>query len=446
MYLIGLDIGTTTICAALTQRETGKLIKTVTLKNDSFIHSDKDFEKIQDPEKIINIVKSALLELTDAGGDIAAIGVTGQMHGIVYCDASGAHISPLYIWQDGRGNEGFKDTSYCGYINEITGYKTASGFGLVTHFYNAVNGLVPENARKFCTIHDYAVMRLCSLSQPLVHASDAASFGLYDLKNNRFDTDAVSLLGLDAGTLPNVTAKTVFAGKTSANFLPEGIPVTVALGDNQASFLGSVKSPKDSILVNMGTGSQISVMTRNVIETPVGEIRPFLENSYLFVGCSLCGGRAYQILESFFKDCAVLFGLDGNDFGSLFPLMDKLSEKAFELSDPLSVSCEFCGTREEPHKRACIKDLTAANFTPAQLICGVLRGTVAELYDMYDKCRPRLGVTPQKLVGSGNGIRKSAVWQKLFEEKFGMELSVSENKEEAACGAAVFARKALTDY
>lgn len=445
MYLIGLDIGTTTVCAALTQRETGKLIKTVTLKNDSFIHSDKDFEKIQDPEKIIDIVKNALSDLTDGCKNIAAIGVTGQMHGIVYCDASGAHISPLYIWQDGRGNESFKDIAYCGYINEITGHKTASGFGLVTHFYNAVNGLVPKNARKFCTIHDYAVMRLCSLSEPLVHASDAASFGLYDLENNRFDTDAVSLLGLDTGILPNVTAKTVFAGKTSVDFLPKGIPVTTAIGDNQASFLGSVKSPEDSILVNMGTGSQVSVMTQNVFDPPAGEIRPFLEDSYLFAGSSLCGGRAYQILESFFKDCAVLFGLDGNDFGSLFPQMDRLSENAFELFDPLCVSCEFCGTRKDPQKRASLNNLSADNFTPTQLVCGVLRGTVAELYDMYEQCRPYLTVTPERLVGSGNGIRKSGVWQKLFEEKFGMELTVSENKEEAAYGAAVFARKALTD-
>lgn len=443
MYLIGLDIGTTTISAVLIVRKTGELKKSVTLKNDSLIKSDKSFEKIQNPEKILGIVKTALSQLTDDYRDIEAIGVTGQMHGIVYCGDGKNHLSPLFIWQDGRGNEKYKDTTYCEYINEKTGYKTASGFGLATHFYNVVNELVPKDARKLCTIHDYVVMHLCGLDKPLVHSSDAASFGIYDLENNCFDTKALSALGIDTGILPTVTAKTVFAGKTAVNFLPKGIPVTVAIGDNQASFLGSVKNPEDSILVNMGTGSQVSVMTEKAVETPVGEIRPFLDDTYLFVGCSLCGGRAYQILESFFKDCATLFGLERNDNESLFPQMDKLSEKAFSLSDRLRVHSVFCGTREEPEKRGAIVNLSPDNFTPAQLICGVLRGTVTELYNMYDKCRPFLNVQPKMLVGSGNGIRKSVVWQKLFEEIFGMELTVSENKEEAAYGAAVFAQKAL---
>ncbi|HZK21876.1 MAG TPA: hypothetical protein VFC76_06335, partial [Oscillospiraceae bacterium] len=82
-------------------------------------------------------------------------------------------------------------------------------------------------------------------------------------------------------------------------------------------------------------------------------------------------------------------------------------------------------------------------FTPEHFICGVLKGTVLELYDMYDKCHPYLTTKPKRLMGSGNGIRKSSVWQKLFEEQFCMALTVSENKEEAAYGAAVFSLKAL---
>ncbi|OQA49096.1 MAG: Glycerol kinase [Firmicutes bacterium ADurb.Bin300] len=445
MFTIGLDIGTTNICVAMTEMETRRLVKTVTLKNDSFVVGEKPFQKMQDPEKIFGIVKKALSELMNTNTDIGAIGVTGQMHGIVYCDKSGKHVSPLFTWQDCSGNEAFMGTTYCGYINKKTGYKTASGFGLVTHFYNTLNGITPLNSYKFCTIHDYIVMRLCALKEPLVHISDAASFGIYDLVNNRFDFNSLDRLGLDSDILPNVTEKTVFAGKTNVDFLPKGIPVTVAIGDNQASFLGSVKSPPDSVLVNMGTGSQISVMTELVTCPSSGEIRPFLENTYLFVGSSLCGGRAYQILESFFKDCRVLFGLPENDDESLFPSMDKLSEKAFELSNPLLVGCEFCGTRENPDKRGVIENIGVDNFTPAHLICGVLRGTVNELFEIFESYRPYLTSQPKRLIGSGNGIRKSAVWQKLFEERFNMKLTVSENKEEAAYGASVFANKAFNN-
>ncbi len=443
MFSIGLDIGTTTICAAMTETKTGRPVKTVTLKNDSFVTGDKPFRKIQDPEKIFDIVKKALSELMYISKDIDAIGVTGQMHGIVYCDKGGKHISPLYTWQDCCGNEAYKGTTYCGYINEQTGYKTASGFGLVTHFYNTVNKAIPENAHKICTIHDYIVMRLCALKEPLVHVSDAASFGIFDLVNNRFDLNSLDRLCLDSGILPAVTEKTVFAGKTKVDFLPKAIPVTVAIGDNQASFLGCVKTPHDSVLVNMGTGGQISVMTQQVTCPTSGEIRPFLENTYLFVGSSLCGGRAYQVLESFFNGCRVLFGLPENDDESLFPTMDELSEKALSLSNPLTVGCEFCGTRENPDKRGVIKNICVDNFTPAHLISGVLRGTVNELYEIFDKYRPFLTNQPKRLVGSGNGIRKSVIWQKLFEERFNMKLTVSENKEEAAYGASVFAQRAL---
>ncbi len=443
MYLIGLDIGTTTVSAVLVERETRNLIKAVTLENNAFIKSKFGFERAQDPEIIYTTVKDALFKLSVNFKDVSAIGVTGQMHGIVYCDENGKHISPLYTWQDGRGNESYKDATYSARINEKTGYKTASGFGLVTHFYNTINCLVPEKAYKLCTIHDYIVMRLCRLSEPLMHASDAASFGLYNLTENSFDINAIKSLGIDTGIIPNVTSKTIFAGKTAVDFLPLGIPVTAAIGDNQASFLGTVKSPSDTVLVNMGTGSQVSVMTEKAVKLPVGEIRPFLEGSYLFVGSSLCGGRAYQILEDFFKNCAVFFGLKPENTESLFPIMDKLSENAFTLDNPLKIGCEFCGKREEPNKRGAIENLSADNFTPEHFICGVLKGTVLELYDMYDKCRPYLTTKPKRLMGSGNGIRKSSVWQKLFEEQFCMALTVSENKEEAAYGAAVFSLKAL---
>ncbi|HZK21485.1 MAG TPA: FGGY family carbohydrate kinase, partial [Oscillospiraceae bacterium] len=133
MYLIGLDIGTTTVSAVLVERATRNLIKAVTLENNAFIKSKFGFERAQDPEIIYTTVKDALFKLSVNFKDVSAIGVTGQMHGIVYCDENGKHISPLYTWQDGRGNESYKDATYSARINEKTGYKTASGFGLVTH-------------------------------------------------------------------------------------------------------------------------------------------------------------------------------------------------------------------------------------------------------------------------------------------------------------------------
>lgn len=93
--------------------------------------------------------------------DIKGIGITGQMHGIVYTDIQGNAVSPLYTWQDGRGNLNYRENqSYAAYLSDITGCPVATGYGLVTHFYNVQNRLVPTNATKLCTIMDYAVMKL----------------------------------------------------------------------------------------------------------------------------------------------------------------------------------------------------------------------------------------------------------------------------------------------
>ena len=94
MKIIGIDIGTTSICGIVFDTEKGIIEKSVTLPNTSFIDSEKSYEKIQDPEIIMDSVYSLLSELiTD---DISAIGFSGQMHGIVYTDENGNAV-PFHL-------------------------------------------------------------------------------------------------------------------------------------------------------------------------------------------------------------------------------------------------------------------------------------------------------------------------------------------------------------
>ena len=67
----------------------------------------------------------------------------------------------------------------------------ASGFGLVTHFVNKEENNIPENAVTLSTIHDYLVMKLTGRKTPLMHSSDAASLGCFDLKKADFDGNGV---------------------------------------------------------------------------------------------------------------------------------------------------------------------------------------------------------------------------------------------------------------
>lgn len=428
MKALGLDIGTTTVSAVVV--EDGALLASVTKKNGYFIDTGAAFAKCQDVAMIEKTAFEAVNELLSAHPEVSVIGVTGQMHGIVYLDKNGAPVSPLYTWQDGRGDETYQNgESYAAYLSRVTGYPLATGYGCVTHFYNLQNGCVPTDAAVFSTIHDYIAMRLASLTRPVTDATDAASFGLFDVKAGVFDEAALEQAGIDPTMLPAV-AKGVFIGKYA-----DKIPVAVAIGDNQASFLGATGGRREGMLVNVGTGSQFSAYSDAYLCSDALETRPFPGGGYLLVGASLCGGRAYALLEKFFRETASMLGIE---CARAYDAMDALAAKEEPLADPVTVTPLFSGTRKDPSLRGTIAGLSTENFTPRHLITGMMEGMARELYDMYTAYLAS-GGAPSTLYGSGNGLRVNPYLQKCFEKLFDLPLCLSSAKEEAATGAALFA-------
>lgn len=432
MKAIGLDIGTTTICAVVIDAENGKVIKSVTLPNDTFLADTEPFEKVQDPQKILEKALMTVDALSEEFDDVVSIGVTGQMHGLLYIDEKGDAVSGLYIWQDASANEFYKDgKTYAQYLTELTGYKMAAGFGAATYFYHSENNMVPPSAVKICTIHDYAAMKLAGLTKPVMHTSDAASYGLFDIKNACFDASAIAKAGLEYGMFPEVTSECALLGKKNGC-----IPVSVAIGDNQASFLGSVCDLDDCLLVNVGTGSQISFATKTE-RAPAGlEIRPCVGESRIMVGSSLCGGRAFALLEKFFRETTEM--VTGEKCASAYKGIDAFLENTAEPENPVEFSTLFCGTRENPGERARIENLGIDNFTPGHFVYGVMRGMAEELSEMYKTGISVCEERPRQLIASGNGIRKNKTLQTIVSEIFGMTLKIPAHKEEAAYGSAIF--------
>lgn len=407
MKAIGLDIGTTSICGILADIHSGAVEKSITLPNDSGLSSPNAWEKIQSPQRILEIVHIILSKLMCDG--VVSIGVTGQMHGILYVHAEGSAVSPLYTWQDGRGDLAFQNTTYARFLNSATGY------GLVTDFYNEKNGLIPETAEKFCTIHDFVVMKLCGNKAPAVHVSDAASFGLYDLKNNAF-------------TIENDRIPEVVHGVQTAGYY-KNIPVTVAIGDNQASFIGSVKD-QNAVLVNVGTGSQISVLSDEIYSVRGLETRPLYDDKYILVGSALCGGRSFAALECFFREVVFLATKEkcASLYGPMLDAIDNLKETGLIFDN------RFCGTREKPDLRGSIQNISLENFTPENFIFGSLYAISDELFQMYQKT----GKTCSTLVGSGNGIRRNKKLRQMFEAAFSCKMNIPNQQEEASFGAMLF--------
>ncbi len=408
MKVVGIDIGTTSVCGVLIDATTGCVEKSVTKNSSAFIEGCADWEKIQSVNKIMTVATDILESLIAASSEVGAIGVTGQMHGIVYTDKDGDAVSPLYTWQDGRGNLPYKDVTYAKYLNSFSGY------GNVTDFYNTENGIKPESAVSYSTIHDYFVMQLCGLKKPIIHTSDAASFGCYDLENNRFNYACTA----------EITGDYRIAGEY------KGIPVSVAIGDNQASVFSTLANEED-ILVNIGTGSQISVISDKIADNMQVETRPYFENKYLIVGAALCGGRAYSMLKNFYAE--VLGYIKRVDDDEVYRIMNDMLRNA--KSSSFKVDTRFAGTRLNSEITGGISGITTENFTPSALTYGVLCGMTDELLNMYEK----MGICKSGIVGSGNGIRKNKALVRIFEERLGAKMKIPSHLEEAAFGAAMFA-------
>ena len=432
MYVMGLDIGTTSISGMVLDGDTGAVLETVSRDNGKFLPAAHPWERMQDPATIWQSVSEIVEILKKSYAPLDCIGMTGQMHGMVYLDADGNPVSPLYTWQDGRAAAIAKDgKSSIQILAEKTGYHVPPGYGCATHFYHARHGLVPERAVTFCTIHDYVAMKLCGKNTPVTDTTDAASFGLFDIKINRFDTAAAERAGIDAGMLPQVMEKPCVIGTTA-----DGVPVAAAVGDNQASFIGSVRD--NALLINIGTGSQVSVYAPEAIAVPGVETRPFPGGGCLLVGAPLCGGRAYALLERFFRETAALCGVPA---ASMYQAMEQAAGTVLGQRLPI-IEPTFCGTRQQPNQTAVISGLTEDTFTPAHLVAGMLYGMANELRQLYDTMCSGLQTSPKLAVGSGNGIRKNKLLQRVLKEVFALPVSIPSNREEAVCGAAFLAMAA----
>jgi sedoheptulokinase len=207
--------------------------------------------------------------------------------------------------------------------------KAYSGYGLISHLYNIQAGLVPAGAAAVATIMDYFGMALTGAMKPLLHSSNAASLGLYDLESHAWRRDILREYGEGGDLLPGIVNRYQPIGSY------RGVPVAVAIGDNQASFLGSVRRRDEEILINMGTGGQVSLLSGRILEGEELETRPFNEDGYLAVGSSLCGGRAYALLARFFGACAEAF-----EAPTAYGVMG-MRERALHFGGNIAISSEI---------------------------------------------------------------------------------------------------------
>lgn len=426
MKHIGIDIGTSSICGVVYD-DSASQVKSVTRANDSAIAGGPSWSFRQDAGRILEVTRQLLDELL--AGDVASIGFCGQMHGMLYVDADGRAVSPLYTWQDGSAAQPFRDgKSYAQWLSERTGYEIATGYGLATHFYNMQTGNVPPDAVKLCTVMDYVAMNLCGKTQPLCEPSNAASLGFFDKRGLRFDTEALAAAGIGTDILPQVFPAGTHVGRY------RGIPVFNPIGDNQAAFLGSVSDKASSVQVTIGTSSQISVYCDSYVEVPSLDTRPLPGGGYILVGAALCGGCSLALLKDFYRQVIEDFTGCSISDGELY---DKMSAAAASQTDGITVRTTFEGTRRDATLRGEISGISLRNLTPDRLTTAFLKGICQELKDFYDLLPESIRQGRTAITGSGNALRKNPLLKKILSDTFCLPVVMTSHQEEAALGAAI---------
>jgi sugar (pentulose or hexulose) kinase len=458
--VVSVDGGSTGFAAVAVDAVTGELLTSMTLPNETETTSaaDRKLGRSEwDMTAMAALARRCLRELADRLGDrardVVGIGLTGQQHGIVIVDRDRKPLTPFIGWQDRRGDEPCPGTDLTWARRAArlvgpesrhrTGCRLATGYAVVTLFWLGETGTQPAHGTA-CFLTDYLAATLTG-ERPVTDWTMAASGGALDLRARDWDADILAALGLSRPGLVDVRPSgerlgaltTAAAGETG---LPAGTPVFNGIGDNQASFLGSVADHRHTALVNVGTGGQVAVRTDEPVTDDEVEARPFPDGGYLAVAASLCGGRSYAALEGFFRQAAgQVFGLDpGRLFEPLNRLAAGLAAEAPAGADGLRCEPWFYGTRQREDLRASITGATASNFTPGHLARAVLEGIARSLRGGYAGLLRHRGPA-RTLVGAGNGLRENPLLADLVAAEFGLPLMRPAHREEAAYGAALLA-------
>ncbi|ASS66423.2 MULTISPECIES: FGGY family carbohydrate kinase [unclassified Paenibacillus] len=444
-HTAGIDIGTTSLAVTVWDASSGLAVHTATAPNRAWLPAEHPWEKLQDPERIASDAAMLLEQCGHWRGRLAGIGISAQMHGILYIDGYGRAVSPLYTWQDARGGraragDGAGGESHASWLSRLSGSGVYSGYGSATHSYNRENGLVPGGAASLCTIGDYVAMRLCGAREPVMDATQAAGIGLFDLEAGRFDAAAIVSAGMDPAMFPRIAAA---AEEAPVGSMPDGMPVYAAIGDSQAGFIGGAGILRGTLLVTIGTGAQIALHSEERAAAQGLESRPMPGGGWLLTGAALAGGKSYELLERFLREAAELAG--GVVPERLYSRMNEAAAAELDRLEregtkpELAVSPLWLGSRSDPEASGSIAGIREGGFTVPGLIAGFLQGTVDELLGMLTPLPAGLRAGIVRIAGTGNGIRRNPAMRRLLAARTGLTLRMSAAEEESAAGAALHA-------
>lgn len=275
MYLLGYDIGSSSVKACIVEAETGKCVaSTFFPKSEAPIISKQSGWAEQNPEDWWQYLKSATAEVLATSHidstDIRAIGISYQMHGLVCVDSDQQVVRPAIIWCDSRavpyGEKAFRELGeeFClEHMLNSPGNFTAMKLAWVKEHE-------PENyarIHKFMLPGDYIAMRL---SGNISTTASGLSEGiLWDFKNDGIATDLLNHFGIDSSLVADIMPTFAEQGRVSAAAarelgLHEGTPITYRAGDQPNNALSLNVFEPGEIASTAGTSGVVYGVNGNV--------------------------------------------------------------------------------------------------------------------------------------------------------------------------------------
>jgi len=432
--LLELDVGTSGVrCVALDER--GRLVAQATA--EYAIYSPRPGWSEQRPEDWWRascevVAKVAAL----VGADIAAIGLTGQMHGAVFLDERDEVIRPALLWNDQRtATQAEAITRRVGArrLTEIAGNPALTGFQAPKILW--LRDEEPRSCERVASVllpKDYVRLRLTG--ERATDASDASGTLLLDLKQRMWSGEILDALEIPVGWLPHVFEGPDRTGQVRLDLsselgLPDQLPVAAGGGDNAAAAVGNGIIRDGLASCSIGTSGVLFAHSDALAPDPSGRLHAFCHSvpgRYHLMGVTLSAGGALR----WWRD--LVGKADYDELG-------ELASQAPPGAEGLVFLPYLTGERTphlDPGARGAFFGLTSRH-TLSHLTRAVMEGVAFSLRDSLE-IMLGLGTNPNQIRAAGGGAR-SLVWRRLLADVLGRPIVRTTAEEGPASGAALLA-------
>ncbi|KAJ8267235.1 hypothetical protein GJAV_G00140180 [Gymnothorax javanicus] len=454
-YVLGMDLGTTSIKVVLVDAQSKKVTDSYTLPTKADSRSTIEHAKEQDPDRIVDVLNQSMAALPrDKLQKVTKIGVSGQMHGVMFWKAQAGcswgrrdavhmfwprETSPLITWQDGRCSSDFlsmlpKPDSH---LSVATGFGCATIFWLLRHR--------PEFLAEFTaagTVHDYVVAMLCGLNKCRMSTQNATSWGYFNTTSHQWNLDILKDSGFPVHLLADPVMSGCTAGLSCSEWhgIPPQTPVAAALGDFQCSVY-SCLTDRTSAVLNVSTSAQLTFAKPEDFEPPATpsphspvSYFPYFDGSYLAVAASLNGGNVMATFVEMLIGWMSELGMEIDDSAVY---SSSIRAALGQQSSDLKVSPTIFGERHNPSSLGRVSNISAANLSIGHVTRALCHGIMDNLASMLPP-EALLEAGVKRIMGCGSALSRNEVLRLEAENVFSLPVLIGKDVD-SAVGAAMIA-------